>query len=466
MTNWIIIALYWIVSCIFIYAIRNKNRKKPLNRFLKKETKLWEHLLIILLAPIALPIILLILCFKVYHKWYYKNRPRPLSKKIKKYMKKDRVLDEKNNIVSLADYNYQHGTEYTLDDVYGKGYMDSLNDDEKSAATTESTKYLLLEIQENIPNTLHTEASKALASALLSGDFAVFENLLDDNAENICYQKETISGKVQVVDFWRGWRSRYVETRKAKKFEVVYSNYYSNACLLLEMMVVMFFIRDKKIKKVLLIQRNLNPTIGYQDDMLEFPFDLDSIKHCLSDLREPNEVFEPVVRENRIPCFSCGTPSEKLEWHSSLFQTGDVGYSGIVSVCPHCHKVVEYYPEMRIRYNEPIDPREAIFPIPRRWEKTDYNPRQILEKEGDSSYNEEKLAFKDAKSFLAYIEEGNIFASKAKAYHWRIKTNLNSLKMKGNDAVSYDLDALSLEAGYHMGLRIAGQQGKGDESNF
>ena len=628
MTSWIIIALYWIVSCVVIYAIRNKNGKKPLNRFLKQETKLWEHLLIILLAPIALPIILLFWGFKVCHKWYYKNRPRPLSKNLKKYMKKDCVLDEKNNTVSLAEYNYQHGTEYTLDDIYGKGYTNSLNDDEKSAITAESTKYGLLDIQENIPNTQYTEASKALGNALLSGDFTVFEDLLDDNAENISYQKETISGKGQIVDYWRGWRSRYVETRKAKKFEVIYSNYYSNACLLLEMMVVMFFIRDKKIKKTLLIQRHLNPTIGYHDDILEFPFDINSIKHCLSDLRESNEIFEPVVKENRIPCFSCGTPSEELEWHSSLFQSGDVGNSGIVSVCPHCHKVVEYYPEMRTRYIEPVDPKEALFPIPHRWQKTDYNPRlfgirnfeggeplkgtkylealdgktrqaaeesnwfllqtmgkedfelvkkcywaavddgiyeaanilgilaynfegkteegveilrkgidggshnamlnlftilwseekyeeainllieihenpspslkclwnlaffhymgcdyahntikksvetakkilrKILEKEEDLFYNEEKSVFKAAKDFLVYIDKGNIFASKAKYYHWRIKTNLDSLKKKGDDAAFWDLDSLSLKEGYHLGLRVAEQNGMGDESNF
>jgi hypothetical protein len=40
------------------------------------------------------------------------------------------------------------------------------------------------------------------------------------------------------------------------------------------------------------------------------------------------------------------------------------------------------------------------------------------------------------------------------------------LKKKGNDAVFYDLDALSLEEGYHMGLRTAEQSGMGDESNF
>ena len=47
-------------------------------------------------------------------------------------MKKDCVLDEDNNTISLAEYNFKHGTEYTLDDVYGKGYTDSLTDEEKA----------------------------------------------------------------------------------------------------------------------------------------------------------------------------------------------------------------------------------------------------------------------------------------------------------------------------------------------
>lgn len=629
MIVWILLALYWVACCIIVYVIRFRNGKNPVNRILKEETKPWEHLLIIILCPIAAPIVLLVFAYKACKKRYYKNRPRPLSKEQKKYLKNDCVLDENNSTMSIAEYNYKHGTEYTLDDVYGKGYTESLSDDEKVAITTESTKYGLLDIQENIPNSPYTEAAIALGNALLSGDFTAFESQLASDAEHISYNKETISGKSQVVEYWKGWRTRYVETRKAKKFEVVYNNYYSNACLLMEMMVVLFYIKDNRIQKVLLIQRYLNPTIGHHNDMLEFPFDLNSIKYCLSELREPNEIFEPIVTENRIPCFSCGTPSEQLEWHSSLFQSGDIGYSGIVSVCPHCHKVVEYYAEMRTRYSEPVDASEAKFPRPHHLNKKDYNPRlfgirnfeggdplkgtkyveeltgkikqaaeesdwfllstmgqqdfekvrkcylsaiddgvyeaannlgvfaynyesnaeegkkllkeaikggshyamlnwftilwteekyedainlltevndspspslkclwnlaffhymgsdyahnsiktknesiakeilkKILEKEGDSSCNEEKTVFTAAKEFLTYIENGNIYASKAKDYHWRIKVNLDSLKKKGDDAVFYDLDALSLEDGYHMGLRVAEQQGMGDESNF
>ena len=627
MIAYLLIALYWIACCITVYIIRN--RKNPLHKITRAKTKFWEHIIIVLLSPLAVPIILLGFAYRACRNWYYRNRPKPLPKKIKRYMKKDCVLDEDNNTISIAEYNYKHGTTYTLDDVYGKGYIESLTEEEKADITTESTKYGILEVQENIPDSPYTNAAKILGEALLSGDFTDLENLLDSDVEHISYNKETISGKEQVIEYWRGWRSRYVETRKAKKFEVVYSNYYSNACLLMEMMVVMFFIREGKVQKVLLIQRHLNPMIGYHEDILEFPFDLNSIKHCLSELREPTEIFEPVATENRIPCLTCGTHSEKLEWHSSLFQFGDIGYSGIVSVCPHCQKVVEFYPEVRSRYIEPVDKKIAKQPVSHKAPKAHYEPklyglrnfeggeplkgtkyveglsgnlrkaaeesnwfllstmnsqdfnkvkdcylkaiddgiyeaanilgvfaynfgqkydegkrllrkaidggshnamlnlftilwteekyqesidllaevfekpspslkclwnkaffhfmgedyahnpikkkskgaarkilRMIIEKEGDMFYNEEKGVFKNAREFLAYIDEGNIFSAKAKDYHWRIKTNLDSLKKKGDDAVFYDLDALSLEDGYHIGLRTAEQQGMGDESNF
>jgi tetratricopeptide (TPR) repeat protein len=628
MNIWIYIALYWLACCITGYVIRTRLGKGPVRKAGIKAV-LWEHLQIILLCPIAVPVLLSALLYKGCRSLYYKNRPRPLPKKFKKYMKKDCVLDENNSTISIAEYNYKHGTEYTLDDVYGKGYIESLSEEEKAEINADATSFGILEIQENIPETIYTEAAKTLGEALLSGDFVSLESQLDENVEHVSYKKETISGKDKVVDYWKGWRSRYVETRKAKKFEVVYSNYYSNACLLLDMMVVMFLIRDNRISKILLIQRHLSPTIGYHDDILDFPFDLDSIRHCLTDLREPNDIVEPVVTENRIPCFSCGKASEELEWHSSLFQFGDIGYSGIVSVCPHCHRVVEHEPIIRYRYHEPVDPHEEKCPIPHKLNKTDYNPclfgirnfeggeplkgtkyleglsgetrqaaeesnwfllhmteredlervkkcyyaalddgiseaanilgilaynfegkteegekllqkgvdggshnamlnlftvlwsegkyeeainhlsevnekpspslkclwnlaffyymgndfahntirkknigvakkilKKIQEKDGDLFYNEEKSVFKTTKDFLKYIDEGNIFASKAKNYLWRIKTNLDSLNKKGDDAVFWDLDALSLEKGYHLGLRVAEHQGMGDESNF
>lgn len=84
---------------------------------------------------------------------YYRNRPRPLPKKMKKYMKKDCVLDENNQTVSLAEYNYRHNTEYTLDDVYGKGYVESLTEKERASIATEFKEHNEPEeVHESIPD--------------------------------------------------------------------------------------------------------------------------------------------------------------------------------------------------------------------------------------------------------------------------------------------------------------------------
>lgn len=72
---------------------------------------------------------------------------------MKKYMKKDCVLDENNQTVSLAEYNYRHNTEYTLDDVYGKGYVESLTEKERASIATEFKEQCELEeVQKSIPD--------------------------------------------------------------------------------------------------------------------------------------------------------------------------------------------------------------------------------------------------------------------------------------------------------------------------
>lgn len=72
---------------------------------------------------------------------------------MKKYMKKDCVLDENNQTVSLAKYNYMHNTEYTLDDVYGKGYVESLTEKERASIATEFKEQCESEeVQKSIPD--------------------------------------------------------------------------------------------------------------------------------------------------------------------------------------------------------------------------------------------------------------------------------------------------------------------------
>ena len=614
---------YWISSCIAIYVIRKRRDSADSN------TSIREHIALILLSPLAFPIVTIVLLLYKCRDVYYRNRPRPIPKRMRKYLKKDCVLDENKNTVSLAEYNYKHGTNYSLEDVYGKKHLASLSEDTKEKIMADSASYGKLTIQENIPDTSCTAAATALGRGIVDGDFSAFENKLSDQIIHVNYRRESISGKDEIIKYWKGWRSRYVETKKATKFEVVHSNYYSDSCLLLGSMVVLFLIKDGYVTKTLFIPRFLNRMVGHHDDMLDFPYDLDSIMPCLTKVETLSKIDDDEKKENRIPCLTCGMPSEKLEWYCSLFKAGYHGYSGVVSVCPHCHKVVEYYPSIRIRYDENDNQQDTIIPIPHRINKKEYNPKlygirnyensdplkgtkyvadlsgknkvaaeesdwgiiftmgqqdlnkvkscylraledgvseaannlgiiysnfegnseeginmfkraiddgshnamlnmftvlwsdgryqeavdflaqirnhpspslkclwnyaffifmgednprnpvreksadkaieilyEIMGKRDNPLYKGDQDVFKNTKAFMEYIYTGNIFSSKAKDYHWRIKGNSDSLVAKGRDAVFTELDALSLDDGFHMSLRYVDNNRKDAGSYF
>ena len=85
----------------------------------------------------------------------------------------------------------------------------------------------------------------------------------------------------------------------------------------------------------------------------------------------------------------------------------------------------------------------------------------ILDEQGNPLYNDDKDIFMAIYDFMEYIDNGNILSSKASDFHWRIKTNSDSLVAKGHDVIFNELDALSLDEGLHMSLRFADPKKKG-----
>lgn len=154
MNVWVIVALYWIVCCVLVYVLESVTGLEAYRKMTQPKTGYWEHhLLIVLFSPLLAPFMLFVLAYHGCINLYYWNRPRPLPKKMKKYMKKDCVLDENNQTVSLAEYNYMHSTEYTLDDVYGKGYVESLTEKERASIATEFKEHdEPEEVHESIPD--------------------------------------------------------------------------------------------------------------------------------------------------------------------------------------------------------------------------------------------------------------------------------------------------------------------------
>ena len=195
-------------------------------------------------------------------------------------------------------------------------------------------------------------ASKALGEALLKGNFGKFETLLSDDVELILYENNTIVGRTEVIEYWKGWREKYVATKKVLEFEVVFSGNIARACLKLKSMVAMFRMVNGKINMMLFSPRVLDSFVGFsKDDLLALPMDLKYAEKHFTEIHVSEDM--PFTKDNRIPCLSCGSHAEKLEWHGFLFNRGNHGYTGKISICPQCHRIVELRPEIRLRYETP-----------------------------------------------------------------------------------------------------------------
>ncbi|MBQ8362153.1 MAG: hypothetical protein IJX44_09465 [Bacteroidaceae bacterium] len=57
---------------------------------------------------------------------YYRNRPAPLPKKTRDILKT--FVSDRRNVISLAEYNKRHNTNFTLEDVYGEKYVKALKE--------------------------------------------------------------------------------------------------------------------------------------------------------------------------------------------------------------------------------------------------------------------------------------------------------------------------------------------------
>lgn len=376
----VILAIYWVAVIVSTYIIRHFNGKKPLNQFLssfpnqKKESK-WMHPFIVFLLPIVLPFLLLGV---------------GIGTLVEKLRGKSSKPEKEQDLDFLSDL---------------------LKDEpEKDAVGT-------LDLQVDLPDSDHKTAALALGTALITKEFSEFEKLLDEEVSLVLYDDRTIRGKDAVVSYWRCFLAKENDRNKDVEMLVGFCVRFHRAALILKLYlqepIVVFRMVDGKVVNMVLA-----PLYYYENEiaivtMEGLPYTVDAIG------RNTIQIVE--ARPNLLPCLYCGRPSEQLKWQRVRFEENDVGYEGLASVCPCCHKMVEYVVQ------KPFGPNESYGRY--KWD---------LPMEAD---------------------EDTYYAQKGKQFHKWLQANLETFEeADGKTTVLGILDKLHFAPGTEMGFLFATEE--------
>lgn len=307
----------------------------------RKEPALWVKLAV---SPLVAW-----LCFfsikKLFQILFYGKRAFALSteekEKYGQFLVHDKYL---NKFVTIKEFNKTHKTTLTLDDVYGRGYIESLSASEKAEMEKESRG---LVIEENLSDDIYTEIAKLFESCRYKRDFSLLKPYLANDVQLVLYgSQKTIIGVNEFEFYWKDRELRLERDNIEVQTTIKRCAYFSRTAIFdnikgYKSMYTVFRIVDNKITHVLLLPNPLqDPIIRYMD-LNQLPFTYEYIMQNVTEKIESNP--------NRIPCLRCGTLSEKLEWYKVTVDCGPLGYSGVVSVCNKCKKVVEFFPEILLR---------------------------------------------------------------------------------------------------------------------
>ncbi|MBM6669544.1 sel1 repeat family protein [Phocaeicola coprophilus] len=314
--------------------------------FIKMHQGLKISFLQFVVNTILSPLILVVLIYKSYKRYYYKDKPMPVPKKLRRYVKKDTVMHD-HTTMSLAEYNYKFNKKFTLEDVYGKKYVRSLSLDEIANfdKCEDSISY-----EDNLPDDMMYRVCKAFAQARNTDDFSDFENYLSDDVVFILYNKERIVGRNNFISYWKDYKRRNITDKVILNTTLKICNYYKRVAILdrpkgYSRMYLLFSLQNDKIVRAVYAPNPLhaNSLIRYCD-LDQFPFGWSVLDKSIQ------EGTKIPSKHNQVPCLNCGKLSEDLLWFHVKIRKVDLEYIGDLSICPNCVEQVEFKPDIMVRY--------------------------------------------------------------------------------------------------------------------
>lgn len=333
--------IYIIVAVIFTIAVSIKWYKEEVN------PRFWEIFFLSLITLIFAPILIAYLAFDLCKKIYYKNRPAPIAKKDRKSASKDLVYDG-NRKVSIARFNKRHQTNFTLADVYGKKYLSSVTpeeialfekyDDEIRVGHTGNVS----ETQINILN--------SFAEFLIKGNSELVVRFIDQNTNLFIYHKgEHISSVSEIINFFT---KKAQKDARERRTITIQECPFTRTISLLESYdedsdfdyinesggfsrYLLFRFVDGKIVDIVYTPEYFNDLgRNYKVGLSTPPFKKETLSKGVETRIAPK--FE------MLPCMHCGRQSIDLNWYSFYIPESKHLLFGRISVCPHCHKQVQF----------------------------------------------------------------------------------------------------------------------------
>lgn len=333
--------------------------------FYKSQLKVWQKVIAVIFAPVMVVVLIvgtIFLCIDhiVKHGFHNilprrKGKAYPLDKSDFSIWGKDYVLDG-NDKVRIDDFNEKYNKALTLDDVYGTGFIDNMTPEEVyKCKTFIPGKYGL---EPNMPEYQYKDIAIAFADLFTSWDAGKISQYLTDKSHLILFKREEIIGNNAITEYFQKW----LTTAKEKNLQVRVSvEWNANQCRPVvyvspkgyNKMILIFILKEGHIDAIILGPRLIQNAGARFHDLDTPTYNLEFMSQFF--------VEDADSAQFHLSCPSCGTDSVMLDWYTFQMGLGKIGYSGMVSICPDCKRVVELQPDTRYKFDEALHP---AFPRP------------------------------------------------------------------------------------------------------
>lgn len=381
----------------------------------KSQLKSWQKVLAVLFAP-AMIILLVIgaivliidhICKHGFHDILprRKSKAYPLDKEDFRFWSKDTIVAGTEKM-SIVDYNKKYGKSITLDDVYGQGYSESLTPEDIFECKLFIPKKF--GIEPNMPDYIYKTISIAFAKTFVLGDISFIESFINDKTYLVLYKKDELSGKERILNYFSDWIDRAAKDNLEVKITVKWQPNQCRPAVYIKPdgykeMVLLFRVRNNVLADIIFAPSLLQDYGCMFHDIDQPPYSLEFISSFLGE--------DEVTQANHLPCPTCGTDSNLIDWYKFQIPMGIHGYAGTVSLCPDCKRVVELVPNIRLRYEEP---QRAVFNKTRCDSLSEFTPRLLglytfeTEDEQMDFYSEDGLQDVCLNNLNEYRQTGNL----------------------------------------------------------